>query len=60
MEVYLLSVALSRHRLIVPQPRTTWPQTDALAASQPRCVVPALATMRVVDSSSAAMHRAPR
>lgn len=60
MEVYLLSVALSRHRLILPQPRANPPRTDTLTAAQHACDVPRLATAPVTAPMNAAtLQRSP-
>lgn len=61
METYLLTVALARHRLIMPQLRANTPRSDTLAESQHTCESPALTMTPVVEASNhSAMQRLPR
>ena len=61
MEVYLLSLALARHRMIVPQPHQQVQQPGALDSQQHSHDAPALAPARIDDPSRiATLHRPSR
>jgi hypothetical protein len=61
MEVYLLSLALSRHRMIVPQPQQRVQQAGVLDSQQHSYDAPALAPARIDDLSRiATLHRPAR
>lgn len=51
MQVYLLSLPLSRHRLIVPQPHSNVSQANALGTSQHSYDIPALGSVLRDDTS---------
>jgi hypothetical protein len=58
MEVYLLSLALSRHRMIVPQLHEQVRQAGALDLKQHAYDAPAIAPTRIEDQSRiATLHR---
>jgi hypothetical protein len=61
MEVYLLSLALSRHRMILPQPQQSVHQAAVLDPQQHACDGPVPALTRIEDPSNiASLHRASR
>jgi len=61
MEVYLLSLPLSRHRLVVPQPHNTVPQPNVLGAQEHSCDVPTVGSVRLDDQSiGGSLQRPPR
>ena len=61
MEVYLLSLALARHRMIVPQLHQQVPRAGVLDAQQHAHDAPALAPARIDEPSRiATMYRPSR
>jgi hypothetical protein len=61
MEIYLLSLALGRHRMIAPSPRRDVAQSAAVRVFEPHCEAPDADDVLVEQSSGLpALQRNPR